>query len=108
MDRVGMRTTSVYKLMREGRFPRGIALGARLVVWQETAIDAWIAEQVQLATSAQPLPPGGKALRSSRVVSVADAAADGAASPSRGSSHARRGEGNSSPIGAVVSGARSY
>lgn len=54
MHRVGIRTTSVYKMIREGRFPKGIALGARCVVWPESSIDAWIAEQISRAADPPP------------------------------------------------------
>jgi predicted DNA-binding transcriptional regulator AlpA len=35
--------------MSEGTFPKQIALGPRLVVWVESDIQNWIAEQVSAA-----------------------------------------------------------
>ena len=53
MHRVGIRTTSIYKLMREGRFPKAIPLARRTVVWPESAIDQWIADKVARAAQLQ-------------------------------------------------------
>ncbi len=41
--RVGLKRSSIYQRMAEGRFPKGRSLGPRCVVWVETEIDAWIA-----------------------------------------------------------------
>lgn len=54
MHRVGIRTTSIYKLMREGQFPQGIKLAYRTVVWSESSINRWVAETV--ARAALPSP----------------------------------------------------
>jgi len=54
MQRVGMRTTLIYKLMREGRFPRSIPLGVRTVAWPESAIDAWVTQKIQAAMTTEP------------------------------------------------------
>ncbi len=40
--RVGLKRSSIYQRMAEGRFPRGRSLGPRCVVWLEEEIDAWI------------------------------------------------------------------
>jgi prophage regulatory protein len=42
--RVGMKRSSIYQRMAEGRFPKGRSLGRRCAVWVESEIDAWIAE----------------------------------------------------------------
>ncbi|WP_399681615.1 helix-turn-helix transcriptional regulator [Xenophilus sp.] len=49
LRRVGFRTTTLYKLMGEGRFPRPIALGRRTVVWPESLVDQWIDARVREA-----------------------------------------------------------
>ncbi len=41
--RVGLKRSSIYQRMAEGRFPKGRSLGPRCVVWVEAEIDAWIA-----------------------------------------------------------------
>lgn len=40
--RVGLKRSSIYQRMAEGRFPKGRSLGPRCVVWVEAEIDAWI------------------------------------------------------------------
>jgi prophage regulatory protein len=47
MARVGLKRSSIYHRMSEGRFPKGRSLGPRCVVWVEAEIDAWIAAVVQ-------------------------------------------------------------
>ncbi len=41
--RVGLKRSSIYQRMAEGRFPKGRSLGPRCVVWVEAEVDAWIA-----------------------------------------------------------------
>jgi prophage regulatory protein len=41
--RVGLKRSSIYQRMAEGRFPKGRSLGPRCVVWVEAEIDTWIA-----------------------------------------------------------------
>mgnify|MGYP003395210073 FL=1 len=41
--RVGLKRSSIYQRMAEGRFPKGRSLGPRCTVWVEAEIDAWIA-----------------------------------------------------------------
>jgi len=45
----GLSKSSIYSRISEGRFPKQIALGPRLVVWLEADIQTWIAEQVSAA-----------------------------------------------------------
>ena len=40
--RVGLKRSSIYQRMAEGRFPKGRSLGPRCAVWVEAEIDAWI------------------------------------------------------------------
>ncbi|MBB3179743.1 AlpA family transcriptional regulator [Variovorax sp. Sphag1AA] len=53
IGRVGIRTTEIYRRMGEGSFPRGIRLGHRTTVWPESAIDQWIANQVNCGSVGQ-------------------------------------------------------
>lgn len=41
--RVGLKRSSIYQRMSDGRFPQGRSLGGRCTVWVEAEIDAWIA-----------------------------------------------------------------
>ena len=45
----GLSKSSIYARIAEGSFPRQISLGSRMVVWLETDIQNWIAEQVSAA-----------------------------------------------------------
>ena len=41
--RVGMGRSSVYRAMREGRFPEPLRIGPKSVRWSSHEIEAWIA-----------------------------------------------------------------
>jgi prophage regulatory protein len=45
----GLSKSAIYARIAEGTFPRQIPLGPRLVVWVESDIQNWIAEQVSAA-----------------------------------------------------------
>jgi len=42
----GLSKSTIYARIAEGTFPKQIPLGPRLVVWVESEIQNWIAEQV--------------------------------------------------------------
>ena len=44
LHRVGVHRGTIYKWIKDGRFPRQIPLGANSAAWYETEIDAWIAD----------------------------------------------------------------
>ena len=48
MARVGLKRSSIYHRMSEGRFPKGRSLGPRCVVWVESEIDSWVNSISQL------------------------------------------------------------
>jgi len=41
-DIVGYKPWSIYRLIREGQFPRPVKLGQRAVAWRESDISDWI------------------------------------------------------------------
>ena len=45
----GLSKSSIYARISEGAFPKQIPLGPRIVVWVESDIQDWIAEQVSAA-----------------------------------------------------------
>ena len=45
----GLSKSTIYARISEGTFPKQIPLGPRLVVWVESDIQKWIAEQVSAA-----------------------------------------------------------
>ena len=48
--RCGFKRAYLYKLIRDGKFPRPLRIGIRAVGWDSVDIDQWIAEQLQRRT----------------------------------------------------------
>ncbi|WP_441279862.1 helix-turn-helix transcriptional regulator [Bradyrhizobium sp. 63_E2_N1_3] len=46
LDRVCLSRTELYERMKQGAFPRTIALGPQKVVFIESQIDAWMKAQI--------------------------------------------------------------
>lgn len=44
--KTGLPPTKVYYLMKQGRFPAAIKIGARTVVWDAGEVEVWMAECV--------------------------------------------------------------
>jgi prophage regulatory protein len=44
MSRVGLKRSSIYQRMSEGRFPKSRSLGPKCAVWVEAEVDEWIGE----------------------------------------------------------------
>ena len=40
--RVDLTTTSIYRLMRSGQFPRPIRIGAQAVRWRSDELERWL------------------------------------------------------------------
>lgn len=49
MARVGLKRSSIYQRMSEGRFPKSRSLGPKYAVWVESEIDYWIGEVLTAA-----------------------------------------------------------
>jgi len=45
IQRVGLSRASIYRLMDQGVFPKSFKIGNSAIGWDETDIDAWIAER---------------------------------------------------------------
>ena len=45
--RVGLRRASIYSYIRQGHFPKPIALGARAVGWLDHEISDWLQTRIQ-------------------------------------------------------------
>ncbi len=43
--RTGLSRSTIYAWMASGDFPKPVALGARLVGWRESDIEAWLASR---------------------------------------------------------------
>lgn len=48
--RCGFKRAHLYKLMKEGKFPRSTRIGVRAVGWDSVEIEQWIADQLQRRT----------------------------------------------------------
>ena len=44
LHRVGVHRGTIYKWIKEGRFPRQVSLGLNSCAWYESEIDEWIAD----------------------------------------------------------------
>lgn len=53
-SKTGLGASSIYAMMKQGKFPQCISLSERRVAWLESDIDQWVAERVasHKATSA--------------------------------------------------------
>ena len=45
-DRTGLKPSTIYKLIRENTFPRGVRLTSRSTGWSSQSVDMWISERV--------------------------------------------------------------
>ncbi|QLB43575.1 helix-turn-helix transcriptional regulator [Mannheimia pernigra] len=50
ISRCGLSKTSIYRRIREKRFPRNIHLGGRRVIWLESEIRQWQNAQIEQTT----------------------------------------------------------
>ena len=56
MSVVGLRRACIYKMQREGIFPKRIRIGVRAVGWLDSEIHAWLAKRAGRAVSPPPDP----------------------------------------------------
>lgn len=47
----GVKKSTIYDLMRTGKFPRSVRLNARMVAWPETALLQWVQDRIADARS---------------------------------------------------------
>lgn len=48
-QRTGLARSTIYQYMKDGAFPKSVALGPRAVGWIEADISAWILQRVGAA-----------------------------------------------------------
>lgn len=41
-DRTGLKRSTIYSLMKKGKFPRPVKLTGKAVAWRESDIKAWM------------------------------------------------------------------
>ena len=44
--KTGLGASSIYAMMKQGKFPKAITLSERRVAWIESDIDHWISERI--------------------------------------------------------------
>ncbi|MDG2272480.1 MAG: AlpA family transcriptional regulator [Halioglobus sp.] len=49
-SRTGLSRSSIYRMIREGKFPPPVRLGKRSVGWDSVAVQAWIDECIKCPT----------------------------------------------------------
>ena len=52
-SRVGLTKTTIYRLMRGGRFPEPLKISTRAVRWSASEIEAWLASRPRASGEAQ-------------------------------------------------------
>lgn len=50
---VGLKTTTIYKMANEGKFPKQVKLGARSVAWIKSEVLQWNQEKAQASRAQQ-------------------------------------------------------
>jgi len=50
--RTGLRRSTIYARISEGRFPKPISLGGRAVGWVETEITDWLNQHIEASRKA--------------------------------------------------------
>lgn len=51
----GIKKSTIYTLMREGKFPQCIAITGRMVAWPETTVLQWVQDRINEARAGQPV-----------------------------------------------------
>ena len=49
LEMTGLSTSTIYRWMTDGTFPKQIPLGPRVVAWSEHAVKTWIQSQIDAA-----------------------------------------------------------
>lgn len=52
--RVGIKRSTIYRLIKAGQFPAPIKLGANVVAWRESAINAWVQQKISQSGQSSP------------------------------------------------------
>jgi len=47
--KTGLCTTSIYKAMRDGSFPKNLAISKQARAWDDAEVEAWIAAKIAAA-----------------------------------------------------------
>ena len=44
--KTGLGASSIYAMMKQGKFPKAVNISERRVAWIESDVDSWIAERI--------------------------------------------------------------
>lgn len=44
--KTGLGTSSIYAMMKQGKFPQSLKLSERRVAWLESDVDQWVTERI--------------------------------------------------------------
>jgi prophage regulatory protein len=56
VERVGLSSTTIWRLVRAGRFPAPVQLSAQAIGWREHDIEAWLTSREVSPEGARPSP----------------------------------------------------
>lgn len=45
-EATGLKKSTIYELMRAGKFPKSVRLSTRMVAWPEKAVLQWVQERI--------------------------------------------------------------
>ena len=51
IHQTGLSKATIYRMIKEGRFPGALRLGKRATGWREDEIDQWLAKRKRVSTS---------------------------------------------------------
>ena len=46
LERTGYKRTTIYEMIKAGKFPAQVYLGPRAVAWLESEVEAWMQERI--------------------------------------------------------------
>ncbi|MDB1122234.1 AlpA family transcriptional regulator [Vibrio algarum] len=52
ISKTGLSRSTIYSLIKEGRFPPNVPIGSRSVAWVESEVEEWLEESVQVRDKA--------------------------------------------------------
>ncbi len=44
----GCKKSTIYKMLKDGAFPRPVRLSSRMVAWSESAVQNWVQERINV------------------------------------------------------------
>lgn len=59
LELIPLSRAAIYRRVRDGSFPRPLALGPRVRAWRFSEVRQWIAERPSIGGAALPIEQGG-------------------------------------------------